>query len=112
MRLPIVFSSSYLLHIPNPRTFTGISCTFVFTVCRRFKSGGTPRLLYKLNSITNRVVIAVGMLDYLAVFVPGFNLLGFSPDTEIAISTNRCQSTNMRTLRLTFGHYSFDAVTD
>ena len=70
---------------------------------------GSP---YKLNRITNRIIIAVGMLDYLAVFVVASRQFRFSLDAEAASGTNRCQSTNMRTLKLPFGYCSFDAVTD
>jgi len=63
------------------------------------------------DSITNRVVISVGMLDYLAVFVVAFNLFGFGLNVKLSTSTNRCQSTNMRTLRLTCGCRSFYHIT-
>ena len=51
------------------------------------------------------------MLDYLAVLVVASNHSRFSLDAETTTGTDRCQSTNMRTLRLTFGYRSFDHIT-
>ena len=93
-------------------TVTSISRTFDLTVCRSLKSGGDPRFPPTSYSITNRVVISVGMLDYFTVLVVAVYHSRFSLDAETTTSTDRCQSTNMRTLRLTFGHYSFDLLQD
>ena len=61
--------------------------------------------LLRWKIIRRNVCVAVGMLDYLAVFVVALYLFGFSLDTKTTTGTNRRQSTNMRTLIFPFGYY-------